>query len=297
MKTLEINVAEQVATYDKAQGCIVCGNSGYQIKFTFDEAWGAYPTKKARFVFGKEYKDVEFTGDTCPVPAIVNQPKVEVGVFVEGEDMCTTTAAEIACLPSILCVGSKHTDGKVYYNKGDSCFVRYSANADGTNYTEELSEGQKYIGIATGQVAPTDKSGYTWSKFVADKLYKVNAYISGTFNAYHSDASESVEYHVGARTEKTIESKAPSVEAFLQSCRCGTYSVDSKANAVSLSGYISNYYDQYSDIPIRFYCTETEDGYVFYIDWEGQFGGEYTVSWSVAHGDEENYITIEKGAL
>jgi hypothetical protein len=165
MKTLQINVAEQVATYDKAQGHIVCGNSGYQIKFTFDEAWGTYPTKKARFVFGKEYKDVEFTGDTCPVPAIVNQQKVEVGVFVEGEDMCTTTAAEIACLPSILCVGSQRTDGRVYYN-GDSCFIRYSAKADGTDYTEEWSAEQCYIGIATGQEAPTDKSGYIWSKFI-----------------------------------------------------------------------------------------------------------------------------------
>ena len=47
-------------------------------------------------------------------------------------------------------------------DKGDNAFIRYSANADGTDYTEEWSEGQNYIGFATGQTAPTDKSGYTW---------------------------------------------------------------------------------------------------------------------------------------
>lgn len=46
--------------------------------------------------------------------------------------------------------------------QGDSAFIRYSANADGTDFTEEWSEGQNYIGFATGQTAPTDKSGYTW---------------------------------------------------------------------------------------------------------------------------------------
>ena len=53
-------------------------------------------------------------------------------------------------------------------DKGDNAFIRYSANADGTDFTEEWSEGQTYVGFATGQIAPTDKSGYTWSKFVGE---------------------------------------------------------------------------------------------------------------------------------
>ena len=53
-------------------------------------------------------------------------------------------------------------------DKGDNAFIRYSANADGTDFTEEWSEGQSYIGFATGQTAPTDKGGYTWSKFVGE---------------------------------------------------------------------------------------------------------------------------------
>lgn len=46
--------------------------------------------------------------------------------------------------------------------KGDSVFIRYSANADGTDFTDTWSEGQGYMGVATGQSAPTDKTEYTW---------------------------------------------------------------------------------------------------------------------------------------
>lgn len=49
--------------------------------------------------------------------------------------------------------------------KGDSVFIRYSASADGTNFTETRSAGQNYIGIAVGQIAPTDKSAYEWIGF------------------------------------------------------------------------------------------------------------------------------------
>lgn len=56
-------------------------------------------------------------------------------------------------------------DAVVEARDGNSAFVRYSANADGTGFTEEWSEGKNYIGIATGLSAPTDKSGYTWALF------------------------------------------------------------------------------------------------------------------------------------
>ena len=50
----------------------------------------------------------------------------------------------------------------VILRKGDNAFIRYSANADGTDFTEEWSEGQNYIGFATGQTAPTNKNDYEW---------------------------------------------------------------------------------------------------------------------------------------
>lgn len=53
-----------------------------------------------------------------------------------------------------------------YVNKAvdstNNIFIRYSAYANGTGMTEEWSEGQNYIGFATGQTAPTDKGGYEW---------------------------------------------------------------------------------------------------------------------------------------
>lgn len=203
MKTLHIDVANKIATYQKADGAIVCGNSDYQVEFAFDEEWASHNTKKARFVYGGVYKDVEFTGNTCPIPVIVRATEVEVGVYVEGEEMATTTGAKIPCVLSILCKGANATNGKVYIN-GDSVFVRYSASADGTDFTEEHSEGQRYIGIATGQSAPTEKTGYTWSEYCADdekvnensyrisKLeFKENGY-SLWFDQYSQNANETL---------------------------------------------------------------------------------------------------------
>lgn len=106
-----INVANKIATYDKLkEGIIVCGNSNYEIEFTFDEEWDEYPTKKARFttLCNDEYShiNVEFTGSICPVPPLFNASLVEVGVFIDG-GISTTTAAEIKCRKSALCKASK----------------------------------------------------------------------------------------------------------------------------------------------------------------------------------------------
>lgn len=49
--------------------------------------------------------------------------------------------------------------------KGDSVFIRYSYYADGTDFTEAW-DGQEFIGFATGETAPTDKSAYTWALFI-----------------------------------------------------------------------------------------------------------------------------------
>ena len=101
MKTLHINVADKVATYLQRDGDIVCGNSDYEVKFTFDAEWAGYEEKTARFIWNGQHTDVPFTGDTCPVPEIRNARLVTVGVYVE--DMSTTTPATIPARLSILC--------------------------------------------------------------------------------------------------------------------------------------------------------------------------------------------------
>lgn len=50
-------------------------------------------------------------------------------------------------------------------SRGASAFIRYSAHSDGKYFTETWSEGQIYIGFATGQKAPTEKEAYTWFLF------------------------------------------------------------------------------------------------------------------------------------
>lgn len=49
--------------------------------------------------------------------------------------------------------------------KGDSCFIRYSRYASGADFTEVWQSGQNYIGFATAQVAPADRTEYKWFYF------------------------------------------------------------------------------------------------------------------------------------
>lgn len=84
---------------------IVCGNSNYTIKFTFDSEWSNLTTKTARFVYvqnGKvKYTDVVFTGDIVDVPLLSNVKEVRVGVYSGA--LHTTTPALIPCERSIRC--------------------------------------------------------------------------------------------------------------------------------------------------------------------------------------------------
>lgn len=49
--------------------------------------------------------------------------------------------------------------------QGEGVFVRFSRFADGKDFTTTWL-GQKYMGIATGVTAPTDKSAYQWQQIV-----------------------------------------------------------------------------------------------------------------------------------
>lgn len=84
---------------------IVCGNSGYELSFSFDSEWDEEPAKTARFLFVREgkvrYEDVVFMGTTCQVPVLAGIKEVRVGVF--AGNLITSTPAVISCEPSILC--------------------------------------------------------------------------------------------------------------------------------------------------------------------------------------------------
>lgn len=51
-------------------------------------------------------------------------------------------------------------------DKGDSdgrnAWIRFSANADGTDFTSTWTDGQKYVGFASSITEPLDKADYVW---------------------------------------------------------------------------------------------------------------------------------------
>lgn len=113
---LHIDVKNKIATYQKRDGCIVCGNSGYQIEFNFDSEWDAVNVKQAVLIVNGTTKHVDierheeldheagevFYRYRCDVPIIKNTNKIIVGVHSESDGM-TTTGTEIPCKKSILC--------------------------------------------------------------------------------------------------------------------------------------------------------------------------------------------------
>jgi hypothetical protein len=153
---------------------IMCNNKDYEVAFTFDSEWDGREIKTARFVVvrGKEtsYIDVVFTGNHCTIPVMCNIDRVFIGVY--AGDLISTAKAAIECSKSILCdVPYADPPSPDIYNKimalfenvrGDSCFIRYSAYADGTGFTESWHEGQQYIGFATGIYAPSSQYSYSW---------------------------------------------------------------------------------------------------------------------------------------
>lgn len=98
---LHIDVVNKVATYQKRDGCIVCGNSGYKIEFNFDGEWNGV-SKEAILIVNGTPTRVQITDDMCDIPVIKNAEKVTVGVHSESAGM-TTTGTEIPCKKSILC--------------------------------------------------------------------------------------------------------------------------------------------------------------------------------------------------
>lgn len=58
-------------------------------------------------------------------------------------------------------------EGGVVHEMNNSVFIRYSANADGSDFTETCQKGQYYVGIATALAAPVHAADYQWMRMVA----------------------------------------------------------------------------------------------------------------------------------
>lgn len=101
MRDLHISVKDKVATYLTRDGYIVCGNSDYQIEFTFDDDWKEATNITARFIWkGKEENISVGEDNICEVPIINGTDEVIVGVYADG---ISSTPVIIPCKRSILC--------------------------------------------------------------------------------------------------------------------------------------------------------------------------------------------------
>lgn len=104
---LTVEVSNRQAKYLPGNLKPVCGNSGDEVQFVFDEEWAGIGQKTARFVWNGKHEDVEFTGDTCSVPYIINTTAFAVGVYAgedaDGEPTMSTTKAIIPISLSIRC--------------------------------------------------------------------------------------------------------------------------------------------------------------------------------------------------
>ena len=161
---LNVDVVNKIATFQKRGGCIVCGNSDYTIKFTFDSEWGEFPTKTARFVFNGQFTDVDFTGDYCSVPILYDTTGVEIGVYA-GE-LKTTTSAFIGCYRSILCEVAKPSDENDRLHMNEAKEAADRAEAAAKEAAERVEEAVKF---ATDKVESATNDAATRAEVAATK--------------------------------------------------------------------------------------------------------------------------------
>lgn len=91
-------------SFDENYTPVVCGNSNYVLKFTFDSIWEACNKKTAIFVVeGKKYA-VDFVGDSVAVPPLPNAPYFHVALATssDAENSFLTTAIRVRLEPTIL---------------------------------------------------------------------------------------------------------------------------------------------------------------------------------------------------
>lgn len=81
-------------------------------------------------------------------------------LIVEGEQICRYNCLGRASIYNA-------TGGNwVPATESSTVFIRYSEYADGTDFVDVFTGQEIFIGVAIGQVAPTNKTSYIWAQFV-----------------------------------------------------------------------------------------------------------------------------------
>ena len=188
MKEIGIVVTEKIATVNGTP-LIVCDNSDYTIKFTFDTEWATADNKIARFSFLKNglnrYIDVPIENDTCNVPILSDIEAVAVGAY--AGNLQTTTGAVIKCKKSILSGGYKE----------DLSRENEQANAVARKNLSDL------FGVALPDNAPTLAIADSIAQIPALKYTTLTDYAS-LFEGANFPANTELTVYVGVKIESLL---------------------------------------------------------------------------------------------
>lgn len=143
-----VSVRDRIATYEPQENekAAVCENSGDTVEFNFDSEWQSHNKKTARFIFRGKYIDVEFVGNTCPVPIIEEANSFNVGVYVgemiEDGYQLSSTRVTIPSKYSIRDYSKSAHDesGKNYTNEARGYAAGAKASAESAEASAESAE-------------------------------------------------------------------------------------------------------------------------------------------------------------
>ena len=204
MQTKHIKIENKRATYNKADGTIVCGNKGYKIEFEFDSEWDAYEEKKARFTFWRggmwRHIDVKIEENTCAVPVLVNVKFVKVGVFVENY-ISTSNNAIIDCERGALCGGSK--DIYDNFELEERAFIVSKDNIKAG--VEVIAPSDKYYGLK--KVSIDTQPIYEYTKGLEENLANIEPQIIAAREAGMDAIVKEMDYKVAGWYQDEISSQ------------------------------------------------------------------------------------------
>lgn len=194
MTEIKITVKNKIATCLARNPIIICGNSDYEVHFTFDAEWDAYNEKTARFIYGGKFTDVKFSGDVCPVPIIVGAEQCKIGVY--AGNLSTTTPAIIDCQKSILDIAATESEGGV--ETTPNSFEVYVENV--REYAEQAEKASiRYIRYIANDARLTPSNvSVVPSSFVHGNDYKGTFTVEGT-TMYLND--DNIDNNTGDNTE------------------------------------------------------------------------------------------------
>ena len=177
---INIEVKNRIATYVLSGANPVCGSNTDVVRFSFDDEWDGVDPKTARFIWNDQYYDVEFTGNTCPVPMFFNVTKVLVGVYagepVVNEPSLSSTKAVVPYELSVRCgyVAPNPESGEGFTNEAKGYAQAARTAADEANAAAERVEstlgeayGMKVAGSLSLSLSPpdwmsSDEHDYVW---------------------------------------------------------------------------------------------------------------------------------------